>query len=143
MPKDVSQVRGAGVKHTIPFIGRYSGLWLVVTIGAIVVASWTSYLVFADRFEGTGREFFSLLLLQTGLIVAAVIGLAVFTTHRLAGPWIAIRRAIDAVKQGDYDYDLKIRTVDRYLKGVETSFNEMTARIRSDLVRDADTAADE
>jgi nitrogen fixation/metabolism regulation signal transduction histidine kinase len=62
--------------------------------------------------------------------VIAVVALAVFTTHRLAGPWIAVRRALDRVRDGDLDTPLRIRTVDPYLREVERAFNEMRESLR-------------
>src|SRR5581483_10928728 len=91
------RLRGTGVQHTIGFVGRFSGLWMIVTIAAVLVAAGSTYMVFAERFEGaTQARFVRALALQTGITVIAVIALAIFTTHRLAGPWIAVRRALEA-----------------------------------------------
>lgn len=118
--------RGSGVRYTIGFIGPFAGLWLVVSVAAVIVAAGSSYLVFSERFEGdAARPFFYALALQTGLTILALIGLAVFTTHRLAGPWIGVRRALEAVRDGNRSMRLRIRVSDRYVKGVERAFNEM------------------
>jgi nitrogen fixation/metabolism regulation signal transduction histidine kinase len=120
------RLRGTGVKHTIGFVGRFSGLWMVVTIAAVLVAAASTYLVFAERFEGaTQVRFVRALALQTGLTVVAVVALAIFTTHRLAGPWIAVRRALEAVRDGNLDTRLRIRASDINCKNVEVAFNEM------------------
>ena len=122
--------RGSGIRHTLPYIGRFVGLWVVVTLVAVGVAAVSSYLLFAAR-DPRGMPMAGALILQTLLVLAAVIGLGVFTTHRLAGPWIAIRRALESVRAGNLDTVLKIRSADTYLRDVERSFNDMMASLRA------------
>jgi nitrogen fixation/metabolism regulation signal transduction histidine kinase len=119
----VRKLRGTGVRHTLPFVGRFAGLWMLVTSAAVLVAAVSTYLVFAQQHEGAsiGR----VLAMQTVFTILAVGALAVFTTHRLAGPWIAVRRALEAVRDGNLDDRLRIRTQDVHIKGVEHAFNEM------------------
>jgi hypothetical protein len=119
------KLRGSGVRYTLPYLGRFVGLWVVVTLLAVGVAAASSWLLFAER-GGVGPA----LLLQTGLTVAAVVALGVFTTHRLAGPWIAVRRALDRVREGHLDTELRIRSHDAHLREVEQSFNAMVAALR-------------
>lgn len=128
---DLRKIRGAGVQFTLPYVLRYSALWLVVTVAAVVLFGVTSYLVAAGRLSGEALNHMALLLtFQTVFLILAVIALAVFTTHRLAGPYIAIKRALEEVKQGELDRQLRLRTTDIHLKEIETSFNEMTAALR-------------
>jgi nitrogen fixation/metabolism regulation signal transduction histidine kinase len=129
-------LRGSGVRHTFPMVGRFAGLWLIVTLAAVGVAAASAYML-AER--GGTRPL--LLMLETGLIVGAVAALAVFTTHRLAGPWIAVRRALDRVRDGDLDTPLRIRTVDPYLRDVERSFNEMRESLRHEAAGGRSEAA--
>jgi methyl-accepting chemotaxis protein len=119
------KLRGTGVRHTIPFVGRFAGLWLVVTIAAVLVASGSSYMLFAERFGDDSPGLMRALAVQTVLTVLAVVALAVFTTHRLAGPWIAVRRACEAVRDGNLSLRLRIRASDVHVKNVERAFNEM------------------
>ncbi|HEV8632204.1 MAG TPA: hypothetical protein VGV61_17955 [Thermoanaerobaculia bacterium] len=120
------KLRGSGVRHTLPFVGRFAGLWLIVTITAVLVAASSTYLVFAERAPaGIASSVGKALLLQTGLTILAVVALAVFTTHRLAGPWIAVRRALEQVRQGNLEDRLRIRANDVYIRDVERAFNEM------------------
>ncbi|HVS02333.1 MAG TPA: hypothetical protein VMT16_06145 [Thermoanaerobaculia bacterium] len=130
--RNLRRVRGAGLRHTLPFVGRFAGLWLVVTITAVLVASASSYLLFAERIaSATARQgFFWTVVVQTALIVIAVLALGVFSTHRLAGPWIAVHRALEEVAAGDLDCELRIRSRDAYLKRVERAFQAMTAALR-------------
>ena len=129
-----SGIRGAGVKHTLPFLGRISGLWLAVSIGAVLVASVSTYLMGSGA-TATSTDRLLVLGGQTLFLVAALIGLAVFTTHRLAGPWIAVLRALRGVRDGDLERRLHIRTNDRHLKEVEREFNAMVAALRERMGR--------
>ena len=131
---DLRKVRGAGVQFTLPYVLRYSALWLVVTLAAVVLFGITSYLVASQRLDGEALQNVALVLtLQTVFLILAVIALAVFTTHRLAGPYIALKRALEEVKQGELDHPLRLRTSDIHLKEIEASFNEMTAALRERL----------
>jgi HAMP domain-containing protein len=131
---DVRRIRGTGVHFTLPYVLRYSALWLVVTGAAVVLFGITSYLVASQRLDGEALRHVALILtLQTVFLILAVIALAVFTTHRLAGPYIALKRALEEVKQGELDRPLRLRTADIHLKEIEASFNEMTAALRERL----------
>ena len=124
------KLRGSGVRYTLPFIGRFVGMWVLVTVAAVAVAAVSSYLVFTERTPGAGGAVAGPLVVQTVLILLAVIGLGIFTTHRLAGPWIAVRRALDRVREGDLETPLRIRSNDGHLRDVERSFNEMITALR-------------
>ena len=119
-------IRGAAVKLTYPYVLRYMGLWLVVTTLAILVFTVTSYFLLADRFAGAElRRFAVILFAQMVCVILALVALALFTTHRLAGPFIALKRAFDDVKAGDLKRRLRIRRADGHLLAVEEAFNEM------------------
>ena len=60
-------------------------------------------------------------------------GEAVFSTHRLAGPLIALRRACDEVRTGNLDRPLRFRHSDPHLGELETAFNDMVAALRKRL----------
>jgi nitrogen fixation/metabolism regulation signal transduction histidine kinase len=127
----IQQVRGSGVRLTLPYVVRFSGLWLVVTILAVLVFALTSYLSLADRLTDAGRNRLLLVLgVQTLFVVLAVVALAIFTTHRLAGPLIAIRRACDDVREGRLDRNLRFRRSDPQFSEVEAAFNDMVAALR-------------
>jgi HAMP domain-containing protein len=131
---DLRNVRGAGVHFTLPYVLRYSALWLVVTVAAVVLFGITSYMVASQRLSGEALNHMALLLtFQTVFLILAVIALAVFTTHRLAGPYIALKRALEDVTRGELEHPLRLRTADIHLKEIETSFNEMTAALRERL----------
>jgi methyl-accepting chemotaxis protein len=119
-------IRGTAVRLTYPYALRYLGLWLMVTILAVLVFSVTSYFLFATRLEGAElHRFATILFLETVVVIAALIALALFTTHRLVGPFIALKRAFDDVQAGDLTRRLRLRRTDGPLQEVETAFNEM------------------
>ncbi|MES1240791.1 MAG: methyl-accepting chemotaxis protein [Acidobacteriota bacterium] len=128
---NLQQVRGSGVRFTLPYILRFSGMWILVTSLVAVVFGVTSYLVMFDQLGDEARRHLMVVLtIQTVLVVAAVILLAVFSTHRLAGPMIAIRRAMEDVKEGKLDRELRFRRTDPHLEEISTAFNEMMAALR-------------
>jgi nitrate/nitrite-specific signal transduction histidine kinase len=128
----VKKVRGSGVRLTLPYIIRFSALWLLVTGLAIVVLAFCLYLVLAERMSEGGQHRLMLVLgLQTLLLLLAVFALAVFTTHRLAGPLIAIRRALAEVRDGKLEGNLRFRSVDPHLSDIADTFNEMVAALKS------------
>ena len=124
------RIRGTGLRHTLPFVVRFAGLWLVVSVGAVLVAGVSSYLLFADRVQGDPSGLRNAVLTQTVLSVLALVLLAVFTTHRLAGPWVAVKRALLAVRDGDLDARLRFRAVDPRLQEVQSAFDEMLVAVR-------------
>ena len=125
------KIRGTGLRHTLPYVVRFAGLWLVVAIAAIVVASVSSYMVFAQRStEAAAGQLRTVVIIQAVLSILAVIALALFTTHRLAGPWIAVRRALDRVTAGDFDSGLRLRATDPRIKEVELAFAQMLDSLR-------------
>jgi methyl-accepting chemotaxis protein len=130
----MNQVRGSGLRHTLPYVLRFSGLWLLVTTLAILVFAISLYLSLAERLTETGRERLILVLgLQTFFVLLAIFALALFSTHRLAGPLIALKRSLEAVKAGRLDWTLRFRSSDPHLDDIETAFNEMVAALRQRL----------
>ena len=128
---NLQQVRGTGVRYTLPYVLRFSGVWILVTTLVVIVFGVTSYLVMFDRLSEAARQDLMVLLsIQTVLVVLAVLLLAVFSTHRLAGPLIGIRKALEDVKGGDLNRQLRFRSTDPHLGEIETAFNEMMEAVR-------------
>ncbi|HKI03395.1 MAG TPA: hypothetical protein VKK31_15555 [Thermoanaerobaculia bacterium] len=129
------RIRGTGVRFTLPYMMRYSALWLVVTVLAVAVFGIACYLAASDHLTGEARRHVALVLGgQTVFLIVGVIALAIFTTHRLAGPYIALMRAFDEVARGEMDQPLRLRGSDAHLRELEDGFNQMTAALR-DRVR--------
>ncbi|HBL29870.1 MAG TPA: hypothetical protein DD490_23785 [Acidobacteria bacterium] len=128
---DLQGVRGTGVRHTLRYVPRFTGLWLLVCVATLVVFALASYLGLADRVGDEGRSRLLLVLtIQTVCVIVGMGALAVFTTHRLAGPIVALLRACGEVKEGRYDRPLRFRQNDRHLTDLETAFNEMVDAVR-------------
>lgn len=128
---NLQQVRGTGIRFTLPYVLRFSGVWILVTTVVVIVFGVTSYLVMFDRLSADARgDLILVLTIQTALAILAVILLAVFSTHRLAGPLVGIRRAMEDVKAGDLNRQLRFRRSDPHLEEIENAFNEMMEAIR-------------
>lgn len=124
--------RGSGIKLTLPFVLWYSTLWFIVLVVTVPVFSVASYFMMADILpEDSRRDLVFVLVTRTPLIILTVAGLAIFTTHRLAGPFIALKRAFDDVRDGNIDRVLRFRRSDAHLRGLEDAFNGMMEAVRS------------
>ena len=129
-------IRGSGVKLTLPLVFRFLGLWLVVTVIVVLVFGVTCYLLLSDRPHSGGQGGFALVLAaQTLCVILAIVILAIFTTHRLAGPLIALRRAFDDVQAGDLERRLRFRRTDPHLLDLEEAFNRMMDTVREQVGR--------
>lgn len=133
----VRKIRGSGVRFTLPYFIRLSGLWLLVTSIAMILFGVTCYLFAvqtADSLTEEGRRhLIAMLSAQTAGLLLAAIALAVFTTHRIAGPYIALKRAFEELRDGTFERPLRLRTADVHLKELEASFNEMAATLQQRL----------
>lgn len=128
---DLQGVRGTGVRWTLRYVPRFAGLWLLVCVLTLVVFAVTSYLGLFHSLPEAGRSRLLLVLtLQTLAVILGMVALAIFTTHRLAGPLVGLLRAFEDVKAGDLNRQLRFRQGDRHLADLETSFNEMLVSIR-------------
>lgn len=128
---NLQQVRGTGIRYTLPYVLRFSGVWILLTTVVVIVFAVTSYLVMFDRLSEDARgDLILVLTIQTALAILAVVLLAVFSTHRLAGPLVGIRRAMEDVKAGDLNRRLRFRGSDPHLGEIETAFNEMMESLR-------------
>ena len=137
-------IRGLGVRHTLRYVLPFSGLWLVMTIAAMVMFGVTCYLVASASplLDDAAQNRLALILAaQTIFLILAVIALAVFTTHRLAGPYVALWRSLEAVKNGDLERPLRFRNSDVHLREVETAFAEMLTAVRGRIEGGAEAAA--
>lgn len=128
---DLQGVRGSGVRFTLRYVPKFTGLWLVVCVLTLLVFALTSYLGLVNSLGEAGRNRLLLVLtFQTVCVILGMVALAIFTTHRLAGPLIALQRAFEEVKRGNLDRPLRFRNTDSHMANLETGFNEMLAAIR-------------
>jgi HAMP domain-containing protein len=127
----LQQVRGSGVRLTLPYVLRFSGVWLMVSWLILLVFSASCYVALSQRVSVEARGPLVLVLAaQTVFVMLALLALAVFSTHRLAGPIVALRRAFDEIKAGNLDRPLRFRRTDPHLGELEASFNDMVAALR-------------
>ncbi len=117
-------IRGSGFRHTLPAVFWFSALWvvLVVLIAPVVIAGMILSGLVPPELHG---EVWLFLLTRTPIIALVAIGLAIFTTTRVAGPNVLLTRAFKAVELGNMDYRLRFRQSDRHLRKLEAAFNAM------------------
>ena len=116
--------RGSGFKHNLRSGWPFCGIWIVMLVLSAPVL--TIAMMLGDVVpQSSQSDIWFFLLTRTPLMVLAVVVLAVFTTNRVAGPMIALRRAFDTVRRGDMDRRLQFRQNDGHLRELETAFNEM------------------
>lgn len=124
-------VRGTGVRWTLRYVPKFAGIWLVVCVLTLIVFAVTSYWGLVNSLGEAGRSRLLIVLtLQTLSVILGMVALAIFTTHRLAGPLVALLRAFEDVKAGDLNRQLRFRHTDTHLSDVEKSFNEMMTSVR-------------
>ena len=119
-----SKFRGSGFRHTLPAVVKFSALWfgLLMLLAPILMGS--MMMGGLVRPEAHGDVWF-FLLTRMPMLALAGIALAIFTTTRVAGPMVVLKRAFEDVKGGDMDRRLLFRRSDKHLRGLETAFNEM------------------
>ena len=122
--KTDKKLRGSGFKHTLPAVLPFYAVWVfvvVLTAPVITVAMMMGSIV-PPSLHG---DVWFFLFTRVPVITLAATGLAIFTTTRVAGPLVQLRRAFEDVKRGDMDRRLRFRRVDKHLQELEMAFNEM------------------
>ncbi len=123
------KLRGSGFKHTLPSVWPYSAVWVLVVVLTPPVI--TVAMMMGDVVpESTHSDIWFFLLTRVPVVALAAVGLAIFTTNRVAGPFIYLRRVFEDVKGGDMDRRLQFRQADKHLQKIETAFNEMMVALR-------------
>ena len=127
----VSEVRGTGLRHTMPFARRFAGVWISVILVALIgmATSIITAIQIAQYGDPVERGTIVLLIVEGVGVLVAALALGLFTTHRLAGPWIALRRALRDVKNGDLERRLRFRASDGHLQEVADEYNAMVAAL--------------
>lgn len=85
----------------------------------------------------TTADFILPLLIQTVVIVSALVGLAtivlaLLASHKIAGPLYRFKKVVKALEEGDFSSDFKIRKRDQ-LRDLAEGFNSMINKVRSEL----------
>lgn len=131
------------VKFTEKYRFQYMGLWMVVCFFLIALLDVTVFLLYEQlnllaHPQGVDVEMglaldqtasMITILLLTSVFGFAVIALAIFTAHRIGGPHIAMKRTMNAIREGDLNRRLKFRDYDK-LEDLEADFNGMMDSLR-------------
>ena len=118
------KIRGSGFKYNLRSVWPFSAVWVVVVVltpPALTVA----LILGAYVPPSSHRDVWFFLLTRMPVIALLATALAIFTTNRVAGPLVYLRRAFEDVKRGDMDRRLRFRRSDKHLRELETAFNEM------------------
>ena len=117
-------IRGGGFRYNLPAVFWFSAVWvvLVVLMAPVVTIAMVLGGLVPPELQG---EVWFFLLTRVPIIALVAIGIAIFTTNRLAGPWVYVSRSFKKVEHGDLDYRMRFRRCDKHLREVETAFNAM------------------
>ena len=118
------KLRGSGFKHNLRSVWLFSAVWVVVVVLTPPVLT-VAMMLGGVVPESSHSDVWFFLLTRMPVIALAAVGLAIFTTNRVAGPSVQLRRAFEDVKRGDMDRRLRFRREDKHLRELETAFNEM------------------
>jgi len=130
----------ASLKLTSPFRTAYMGAWILMSVFLVALMNFLLYLLIRERWgdlavSGGPQEYFFvktawivLMTVEAAGLIVAIYGLAVFTVHRIAGPYIRLRNAMNEVADGNVALRVKFRDND-HLQDLEAAFNRMMESI--------------
>lgn len=135
--------RLSNVKLTRKHHYSFMGLWIVVTSVMILTLNLVMYLYAEERWGGlfswdssfhevyiSNRvTFVTALGIEALLFIIGLVALAKFTAHRIAGPYIGMRKTFAAIRNGNMDTRMRFRNYDK-LDEMADEFNEMMDAIR-------------
>ncbi len=112
----------------------------ILTIGILYVLamkSTTVSFVNSRVVVRTTADFILPILIQTVAIVTVLVGLAtilvtLFVSHKIAGPLYRFKKVLQALTEGDFSGDFKIRHLDQ-LQDLADAFNRMILKIKTEL----------
>ncbi len=121
--------RGRGFKHTLSAVWPFCAIWVLVVVLAVSVIPVSMILsgIVPPSLQG---DVWFYLLTRVPAIALLAAALAIFTTARVAGPFVPLQRAFEDVARGDMDRRLRFRQEDKHLRELETAFNEMMVALR-------------
>ena len=94
------KARGSGFKHNLYAVWSFSGVWIIVMVLTMPVLT-IAMMLGGVVPESTHSDIWFFLLTRVPVIALAAVGLAIFTTNRVAGPFVYLRRSFEAVERGD------------------------------------------
>lgn len=120
---------------------------LVGTVAVVLLVLLNASLVLQDRaaaaaaatavrplLAGTDRASWALLLLGSAVFLGGVILIGVMESHRTAGAAYAIRRAVDAIRDGRSEIRVRLRRGD-HLQDLAKSINQLAEAIDAERLR--------
>jgi methyl-accepting chemotaxis protein len=143
------QRKVSNMKLTSKFHLAHMGIWLVICIPLVGLLNFLLYLLITqqmnfmdDSLGGAAggapetRLWLALGLIVEGLVFSlAFVFLAMNTSHRVAGPYIKLKRTCEQIRDGDRDLRLRFRDYD-LLEDVAQAFNQMVEALRAGSGRD-------
>ena len=113
------------------------GLFTVGILYLLALSSTTVSIVDSRVVVRTTADFLMPVLIQTILIVMILVGIAtifvtLFVSHKISGPLYRFKKVLEALEQGDFSDNFKIRDPDQ-LQGISTVFNAMITKVRAHL----------
>lgn len=125
---------------------QYLGHWMLVCFLFLILLNVAIYAIYEQIWldtAPTGTGFAvermhhnvgvaGILVAMSSFFGMAILLLAMFTAHRIGGPYIALKRTMAAVEQGDYGARLHFRGYDQ-LDDVEAAFNAMMDAVQARL----------
>jgi nitrogen fixation/metabolism regulation signal transduction histidine kinase len=112
-------------KYTRPFVLRYAGLWFLTGALAVLVAATSSYLLVASQNPAAAASALLAIVIETVVALAALAGLALITTHRLASPLVGLRLTCEAIRDGNLGRRFELRRNNNELQELKHAFNSM------------------
>ena len=138
MNKPKYRRRLSNLRYTLTFNVRYLGLWVAIGLFLIILVNVLFYFLIRIYWGGGSSEAADFEFVHTGFIIIlaiitllqaiGIIMLAVTTTHRIAGPWIQVRRVLETIRGGNMDARLHFRHYDG-LADVAVAFNEIMDKL--------------
>ena len=118
-------------------LAAVGGLLTIGILYLLAMQSTTVSFVNSRVVVRTTADFILPILIQTVAIVTVIVGLAtilvtLFVSHKIAGPLYRFKKVIQALTEGDFSSDFKIRHLDQ-LQDLAETFNTMIVKIRTEL----------
>ncbi len=125
------------LKMTRRYRFQFLGAWMVVLTVLIVMLNVSIYINYSLMWESTpnlGADFITRLahhkwfagasmLILSAILLGTMTSLALFSGHRIGGPYIALKRTMNEIRDGNYDARLHFREYDR-MDDVQDLFNQ-------------------
>jgi len=114
-----------------------AGILTIVILYFLSLQSTTVAIVNSRVVVRTTADFILPLLVQTVAVVTVIAGLATIAvtllmSHKIAGPLYRFKKVLKSLEEGDFSSEFRLRHLDQ-LQDVAKAFNEMIAKIRSEL----------